>query len=46
MFVYLDLAPSGRMLLQEFPRLLAWFDRMGARPSAVATRFRAEQKSI
>lgn len=46
MFVYLDLAPSGRTLLRRFPKLLAWFERMGGRPSAAATRFRAEQKAI
>ena len=46
MFVYLDLAPSGRILLRTFPRLLAWFERMGGRPSVAAPRFRAEQKAI
>lgn len=46
MLVYLDLAPSGRTLLRQFPKLLAWFDRMRTRPSVAATRFRAEQNAV
>lgn len=46
MLVYLDLAPSGRALLRRFPRLLSWLDRMAARPSAAATRFPAERKTV
>ena len=46
MFVYLDLAPSGRSLLRRSPKLLAWFERMADRPSVAATRFRAELKPV
>jgi glutathione S-transferase len=46
MVAYLDLAPSGRKMLAGFPKLYAWFERMGARPSVAATRFRAERKAI
>jgi len=46
MFVYLDLAPSGRSLLRTSPKLLAWFERMADRPSVAATRFRAELKPV
>ena len=46
MFVYLDLAPSGRSLLRTSSKLLAWFERMADRPSVAATRFRAELKAI
>jgi glutathione S-transferase len=46
MLVYLDLAPAGRKLLQDAPKLLAWLARMRLRPAAVATRFPAEQKAI
>lgn len=46
MLAYLDLAPSGRTLLRQSPNLLSWLDRMAARPSAAATRFPAERKSV
>jgi glutathione S-transferase len=46
MFVYLDLAPSGRSLLRTFPKLLAWLERMADRRSVAATRFRAELKAV
>ena len=46
MLAYLDLAPAGHRLLQEVPKLSAWLARMQLRPSAIATRFAAEQKPI
>jgi glutathione S-transferase len=46
MLVYLDLAPTGRTLLQDAPKLSAWLARMRLRPAAAATRFPAEQKTI
>ena len=46
MLTYLDLAPAGHRLLQEVPKLAAWLGRMQQRPSAIATRFAAEQKAI
>jgi glutathione S-transferase len=46
MLVYLRLAPTGGALLRETPRLGAWLDRMGERPSAAATRFPAELKAV
>jgi glutathione S-transferase len=46
MLAYLDLAPAGRTLLQDAPKLSAWLARMRLRPAAVATRFPAEQKAI
>jgi glutathione S-transferase len=45
MLVYLRLAPTGRALLADAPRLRAWLARMDARPSAAATRFPAEPKA-
>jgi len=42
MLSYLKLAPSGGAMLRETPKLDAWLDRMQTRPSAQATRFRAE----
>jgi glutathione S-transferase len=46
MLTYLDLAPAGRKLLQDAPKLSAWLARMRSRPAAIATRFAAEQKAI
>jgi glutathione S-transferase len=46
MLAYLDSAPAGRRLLQGAPKLAAWLGRMRQRPSAIATRFAAEQKTI
>jgi glutathione S-transferase len=46
MLAYLDLAPAGHRLLQDMPKLAAWLGRMQRRPSAIATRFAAEQKAI
>jgi glutathione S-transferase len=43
MLAYLDLAPAGRALLHEVPKLAAWLARMQARRAVVATRFPAEQ---
>lgn len=37
MFAYFHLAPKGRHLLAERPRLTSWWQRMLARPSMVAT---------
>ncbi len=45
MLTYLSLAPSGRTLLAETPRLGAWLQRMAARPSLRATAFPAEDQS-
>ncbi|MEX2629736.1 MAG: glutathione S-transferase family protein [Tistlia sp.] len=45
MLTYLALAPTGRRLLAERPKLSAWLERMAARPSLVATRFPAELKA-
>lgn len=45
MLVYLRLAPSGRALLAQVPKLNAWLGRMDQRPSAAATRFPAELKA-
>jgi glutathione S-transferase len=45
MLCYLDLAPAGRVLLREQPKLRAWFARMQGRPSVVATRFPAELRA-
>lgn len=45
MLTYLCLAPTGRTLLAEFPKLGSWLEAMGERPSAVATRFPFELKS-
>jgi glutathione S-transferase len=42
MLAYLRLAPTGRALLRETPKLEAWLERMEARPSVAATRFPAE----
>lgn len=42
MLTYLSLAPTGRRLLRERPRLSAWLARMAARDSMAATRFPAE----
>jgi glutathione S-transferase len=45
MLCYLDLAPTGRVLLSEQPNLRAWLARMQGRPSVVATRFPAELRA-
>ncbi|HEV8388623.1 MAG TPA: glutathione S-transferase family protein [Dongiaceae bacterium] len=42
MLSYLKLAPSGRAMLREVPKLGAWLDRMQERSSVQVTRFRAE----
>ena len=39
MFAYFCLAPLGRQLLAEQPRLTSWWRRMMARPSMTATRW-------
>ena len=44
MLAYLKLAPIGRALLRETPKLEAWLERMEARPSVAATRFPAETR--
>jgi glutathione S-transferase len=43
MIAYGCVADEGRTLLQEQPRLSAWWDRMTARASMAATRFGAEK---
>ena len=43
MLAYLDLAPAGRALLRDVPKLEAWLARMQARRAVAATRFPAEQ---
>ncbi|HEU4826044.1 MAG TPA: glutathione S-transferase family protein [Dongiaceae bacterium] len=43
MLAYLDLAPAGRALLRDVPKLEAWLARMRQRRAVVATRFPAEQ---
>lgn len=45
MLTYLRLAPTGRTILAEFPKLDSWLNFMSERPSAVATRFPLELKS-
>jgi len=45
MLCYLDLAPTGGVLLREQPKLRAWLARMQGRPSVVATRFPAELRA-
>lgn len=42
---YLKLAPAGRVLLRETPKLEAWLERMETRPSVAATRFPAETRT-
>lgn len=42
MIAYGCVTPEGRGLLQEQPRLSAWWERMTARPSMAATRYAAE----
>jgi glutathione S-transferase len=42
MLAYLDLAPSGAAMLRSHPKLSAWLERMQARRSVQATRYRAE----
>lgn len=37
MFTYLQLAPQGRKLLSEHPRLMSWLERMLARPTMIET---------
>lgn len=44
MLAYLDLAPSGNMLLRECPKLTAWLGRMRRRPAVIATRFPKEME--
>jgi glutathione S-transferase len=46
MLAYLNLAPGGRALLRDVPKLAGWLDRMQRRPAVAATRFPAEQKAI
>jgi glutathione S-transferase len=46
MLAYFNLAPSGRALLRDAPKLAAWLERMQVRPTVVATRFPAEQKAL
>ena len=43
MVAYLRLAPAGRQLLRECPRLEAWFAAMAELPSVMATRFPLER---
>ncbi|MGH6891451.1 MAG: glutathione S-transferase family protein, partial [Dongiaceae bacterium] len=43
MLAYLNLAPSGRDLLRDAPKLGAWLARMQMRPAVTATRFPAER---
>ena len=38
MFIYFAMAPTGRKLMDEFPALRDWLDRIGERPSVAATR--------
>lgn len=42
-FAYLRLAPSGPSLLEDCPRLQAWWDVVAVRDSIQATRFPAEE---
>jgi glutathione S-transferase len=44
MLAYLGLAPAGRALLREVPKLEAWLARMQQRRAVAATRFPAEQR--
>ena len=46
MLTYLDLAPAGRRLLADAPKLAAWLARMRPRPAVMATRFPDELKAI
>jgi len=43
MLAYLNVTPTGQVLLRDSPKLAAWLDRMQKRPSMQATRFRAER---
>ncbi len=43
MLAYLNLAPTGRDLLQDAPKLGRWLARMQLRPAVMATRFPAER---
>jgi glutathione S-transferase len=42
MLSYLRLAPTGQKLLADFPKITAWMETIGRRPSALATRFPRE----
>jgi glutathione S-transferase len=42
MLTYLKLAPTGRALLSDAPKLSAWLERMQSRPSVQTTRVRGE----
>ena len=44
MMTYLNLAPTGQILLGESAKLTAWLARLHARPSVVATRYPSEIK--
>lgn len=43
MLAYLNVVPTGQVLLRDSPKLAAWLDRMQKRPSIQATRFRVER---
>jgi glutathione S-transferase len=43
MLTYLKLAPSGAVLLRDWPTLSEWLERMQERPAVEATRFRSER---
>ena len=45
MFSYLRLAPTGQKLMAQFPKIAAWMETIGRRPSAQATRFPREGAS-
>jgi glutathione S-transferase len=42
MLSYLRLAPTGQQLLAHYPKITAWMETIGRRPSALATRFPRE----
>jgi glutathione S-transferase len=42
MIAYLRLAPTGRSILREFPKLERWWERVARRPSVLQTRFPLE----
>ena len=43
MFTYFRMAPQGRLLLGEHPRLKSWLERMLVRPSMVGTRWSSDE---
>ena len=43
MFTYFRMAPQGRLLLGEHPRLKYWLERMLVRPSMVGTRWSSDE---